>query len=219
MLFFLSVLLSAACGSAAQGAWEETTVVPVRLDPTGTESLSPEALVYRLDAFGTQVVLELEPDRSFLAPGFVFQEVGHAEERREPEGADQDRCFYSGSVRGASGSSAALNACDGLRGAFYFSGQEYFIQPTAKNASHQDPHLLRRRSRAGGSGSKCGVNEEEEKIPERRGTRSEQESVSTGSQGKQPHQIHAFFSGRHFISPKGSFHNASCHISLFQHLS
>ncbi|XP_036413434.1 A disintegrin and metalloproteinase with thrombospondin motifs 1 [Colossoma macropomum] len=192
MLGFLSVLLAAACVTVAQGAWEETTVVPVRLDPSESESetLSPEArdkesqkLVFRLDVFGKQAVLELEPDRSFLAPGFVFHEVGRADERREPDStAGQERCFYSGAVRGDPESAAAVNACDGLRGAFYFGGEEYFIQPAGANATHGDLHVIRRRSREGGAGSKCGVNEEEEKVPELGGTSPDKKSGSTGSQ-------------------------------------
>ncbi|KAG9262173.1 A disintegrin and metalloproteinase with thrombospondin motifs 1 [Astyanax mexicanus] len=182
MLSLLLVLLAAACTVvSAQGAWEETTVVPVRLDATDTDADS-QKLVYQLDVFGKRTVLELEPDRTFLAPGFVFHEIGKTEGNREPDSAGQERCFYSGTVRGEPESAAAINACDGLRGGFYTGGEEFFIQPVGANASTADLHVIRRRSRAGAAGSKCGVNEEEEKVPEHKEPGSDQRSSPTDSQ-------------------------------------
>ncbi|KPP59243.1 A disintegrin and metalloproteinase with thrombospondin motifs 1-like, partial [Scleropages formosus] len=140
--------------------------------------------IYRLDVFGKRMVLELEPDHTFLAPGFVFQAVGLPGEGSEPEargwgrgsdGSDSPRCFYSGSVNGEAGSAAAINVCRGLRGGFYVRGEEFFIEPgnnvTDTGASERSRHTVRRRSRtlrAGEGGSKCGVNEEEERVPEQR---------------------------------------------------
>ncbi|XP_066516201.1 A disintegrin and metalloproteinase with thrombospondin motifs 1 [Hoplias malabaricus] len=180
---FFSVLLTAACVAVARGAWEETTVVPELLSASETHTDSEtEQLVLGLMVFGKRAVLELEPDRNFLAPGFVFRELGGAEEPGAAHDADLQRCFYSGTVRGEPDSAAALNACDGFRGAFYFGSEEYFIQPAGANATHRDLHLIRRRSREGVAVPKCGVNEEEEKVPELQGTRSNSESGSGGSQ-------------------------------------
>lgn len=131
----------------------------------------------RLDAFGGQLRLELQPDRGFLAHGFTLQTVG-----RKPglEGLHLDQvgdlahCFYSGTVNGDPSSAAALSLCEGVRGAFYLQGEEYFIQPApaaatvrlAPAAAGEEPptqpqfHLLRRRRRGGG-GAKCGVTDEE----------------------------------------------------------
>jgi len=179
---FLRVILglvAALCVNAAQSAWEESTAVPVRLDSHGTEPThsaearekESEKRIYRLDVFGKRMVLVLEPDQTFLAPGFVFQMVGKPESE-EFDSAGQARCFFSGSVNGEELSAAAINLCNGLRGGFYVGGEEYFIQPanTSGQASDGDVHVIRRRKRgllAEENGSKCGVNEEEERVSEK----------------------------------------------------
>lgn len=135
----------------------------------------------RLDAFGGHLSLELHPDRGFLAPGFTLQTVGR---KPGPEALPPDQvgdlahCFYSGTVNGDPSSAAALSLCEGVRGAFYLQGEEYFIQPApaaatvrlvpaaAAAAAGEEPptqpqfHLLRRRRRGGG-GTKCGVTDDE----------------------------------------------------------
>lgn len=137
----------------------------------------------RLDAFGRQLHLELQPDRGFLAPGFTLQTVGRRPGpdalRPDPAG-DLTHCFYSGTVNGDSGSAAALSLCEGVSGAFYLQGEEYFIQPApaaatvglapaAAAAAGEEPperpqfHLLRRRQR-GGDGAKCGVTDDETQL-------------------------------------------------------
>lgn len=127
----------------------------------------------RLEAFGRQLHLELQPDHGFLAPGFTLQTVGRkpeAEAQRADPTGDLAHCFYSGTVNGDPSSAAALSLCEGVRGAFYLQGEEFFIQPApaaaaerlAPAAAKEEPrglprfHLLRRRRRGGG-GSKCGV--------------------------------------------------------------
>ncbi|CAB1417206.1 unnamed protein product, partial [Pleuronectes platessa] len=169
-------------------AWEESTVVPVRLDPAArSESESEpwrtlsaeekekeaETRVYRLDVFGIELILQLEPDQTFLAPGFVFHIVGspESEPTQEPKSGAEPGCFFSGTVNGEEMSAAALNLCQGLRGGFYFQGEEYFIQPLNSSGflgTEEDVHTIRRRGRAAlaeeGS-SKCGVNEDEARVP------------------------------------------------------
>lgn len=181
-------LFAALCVSAAHSAWEESTVVPVRLDPAARsesetepwrtlsaeeKEKEAEMRVYRLDVFGQQLVLQLEPDQTFLAPGFVFHIVGSPEfePTEEPKSGAEPGCFFSGTVNGEEHSAAALNLCNGLRGGFYFQGAEYFIQPLNTSdfmGTEEDVHTIRRRGRAGlaeeGS-SKCGVNEDEERVP------------------------------------------------------
>lgn len=189
-MWVLSVFIGCV---AAVGAWEESTVVPVRLDPaarSASESepwrtVSPEERekelemrVYRLDVFGKELILQLEPDQTFLAPGFVFHIVGSVESEpsREPErSGDESGCFFSGTVNGEEHSAAALNLCHGLRGGFYYQGEEFFIQPRDARdpPGHEEDedeqvHTIRRRGRAAladeGS-SKCGVNEDEQRVP------------------------------------------------------
>lgn len=131
----------------------------------------------RLDAFGRELLLELQPDRGFLAPGFTLQTVGRRPGPNAPSpdpAGDLAHCFYSGTVNGDPSSAAALSLCEGVRGAFYLQGEEYFIQPapaaatvrlTPAAAGEEPPaqppfHLLRRRRRGGG-GAKCGVMDDE----------------------------------------------------------
>lgn len=177
---FLRVVLSLAgfalCVNAAQSAWEESSVLPVRLDtqPGHTKESreeDSEKRIYRLDVFGERMVLVLEPDQTFLAPGFVFQMVGKPE-TGEVDSAGEARCFFSGTVNGDEHSAAAINLCNGLRGGFSVGGEEYFIQPENSTgaATDRDTHTIRRRTRgilAEESGSKCGVNEEEERVTEK----------------------------------------------------
>lgn len=140
---------------------EEELVVPVRLD-TDQGPAKDGKVIYRLDAFGEALTLELEPDPSFLAKSFSLQYVG------KPKSAGEDSaepitnladCFYSGSVNGDPSSSAALSLCAGIRGAFYHRGEEYFIQPsnhtlTMASSNTMVLHLLSKRSRVK---AKCGV--------------------------------------------------------------
>lgn len=192
MMWFLRVsfgFIAALCVGAAGSVWEESTVVPVRLDPTArsesetepwrtlsSEEKEKEAemRVYRLDVFGNELLLQLEPDQTFLAPGFVFHIVGSPESEppQQPESGAEPGCFFSGTVNGEERSAAALNLCHGLRGGFYLQGEEYFIQPLNTTSdglvTDVDVHVIRRRGRASlaeeGS-SKCGVNEDEERVP------------------------------------------------------
>lgn len=195
---FLRVILgfvAALCVNAAQSAWEESTVVPVHLESHDTEPThtaearekQSERRIYRLDVFGNQMVLDLEPDQTFLAPGFVFQMVGKPESE-EFDSAGEARCFFSGTVNGEELSAAAINLCNGLRGGFYVGGDEYFIQPAnaSGEASDGDTHIIRRRKRGfldEENGSKCGVNEEEERVTEKP-TKSDTERIPSESKGK-----------------------------------
>uniref|UniRef100_A0A8C5I5P3 Peptidase M12B domain-containing protein n=1 Tax=Gouania willdenowi TaxID=441366 RepID=A0A8C5I5P3_GOUWI len=198
-------LIAALCVRATittTTAWEESSVVPVRLDPHSQaepwRTLSPEERekvsemrLYRLDAFGKEFVLHLEPDQTFLAPGFVFHVVGTPQSgpTEEPKTGSEPGCFFSGTVNGDERSAAALNLCHGLRGGFYFRGEEYFIQP--HNASHfqgaeeEDEHLIRRRGRVAlaEEGSKCGVNEDEERVPKNLETEASHGAVNPKKTG------------------------------------
>lgn len=207
-------LFVALCVSGVPSAWEESTVVPVRLDPTArseseTESWrtlsaeeqekEAEMRVYRLDVFGKELVLQLEPDQTFLAPGFVFHIVGtpESEPTQEPKSGAEPGCFFSGTVNGEDHSAAALNLCHGLRGGFYFQGEEYFIQPQHSNdftGTEEDVHTIRRRGRAAlaeeGS-SKCGVNEDEARVP----TNLEEEAKHGAANAEQTGELQEHFTG------------------------
>lgn len=203
-MFFVRIALSfiaALCANAAQSAWEETTLKPVRLDSYMSKKESPlsseaqekesEKLFYRLDIFGEQMVLELEPDQTFLAPGFVFHVVGKPEGQRGFDSSGEARCFYTGTVNGEKHSAVALNVCHGLRGGFNYAGEEYFIQPAnatgESSFSSQDLHIIGRRNRrlhGEVGGSKCGVREDEDKVPVHQETKSDKEVASTPNESQ-----------------------------------
>uniref|UniRef100_A0A8D2CYC6 ADAM metallopeptidase with thrombospondin type 1 motif 1 n=1 Tax=Sciurus vulgaris TaxID=55149 RepID=A0A8D2CYC6_SCIVU len=175
MLLLLSaaaVLLIAPGAHGRPAEEDEELVLPALERAAGQETTR-----LRLDAFGQRLHLKLQPDRGFLAPGFTLQTVGRKPgpeaQRLDPTG-DLSHCFYSGTVNGDPSSAAALSLCEGVRGAFYLQGEEFFIQPApaaaterlAPAAAEEEPnerpqfHLLRRRRRGGG-GAKCGVMDDE----------------------------------------------------------
>ncbi|XP_061483861.1 A disintegrin and metalloproteinase with thrombospondin motifs 1 [Rhineura floridana] len=171
----LSAVLLCLAARGSPPPQEEELVVPVRLDSVERrrqhQHQQPGWRLYRLDAFGERLRLELQPDSSFLVPDLTLQYVGSRPQSKEEEvseqpvgGADLASCFYSGTVNGDQLSAVALSLCGGLRGAFYLHGVEYLIQPA--NASHPQGdellrlHVLRRRLRRSphpGGKSKCGV--------------------------------------------------------------
>lgn len=209
-------LIAALCVGSAHSAWEDSTVVPVRLDPTArseseTESWrtlsaeekekEAEMREYRLDVFGKELILQLEPDQTFLAPGFVFHIVGtpESEPTQEPKNGAEPGCFFSGTVNGEEHSAAALNLCHGLRGGFYFQGEEYFIQPLNSSdflGTEEDVHTIRRRGRealAEEGSSKCGVNEDEERMPKNLEEEGKQAAANTDQTGKAAEILCAFY--------------------------
>ncbi|XP_053312790.1 A disintegrin and metalloproteinase with thrombospondin motifs 1 [Spea bombifrons] len=164
--YLLPCMASLLCALAVMGSsvMDEELVAPIRLDADQGPSEDGKVF-YRLEVFGEELTLELEPDPSFLAPDFKLQYVGRPKESAEEDQevvTDLSKCFYSGTVNGDPSSSAALSLCAGIRGAFYHRGQEYLIQPsnhtlTVAASSSSNPlvlHLIRRRSRAK---PKCGV--------------------------------------------------------------
>ncbi|XP_008589582.1 PREDICTED: A disintegrin and metalloproteinase with thrombospondin motifs 1 [Galeopterus variegatus] len=172
LLLAAATALLAVPGALGRPAEEDEELVLPELERApghGTTRL-------RLDAFGRLLHLELQPDRGFLAPGFTLQTVGRRpgpEPLHADSAGDLAHCFYSGTVNGDPSSAAALSLCQGVRGAFYLQGEEYFIQPApaaaterlVPTAAGEEPparpqfHLLRRRRRGGGA--KCGVMDEE----------------------------------------------------------
>ncbi|XP_043927284.1 A disintegrin and metalloproteinase with thrombospondin motifs 1 [Protopterus annectens] len=163
---------------------EEQLVVPLQVAPSeqhdsenSTDHNDPHQLTYRLDVFGKVLMLRLQSDPSFMAPGFTLQYVGSPPTAAEQEHQDlplglEDnqpsnlvQCFFSGTVNGDPTSLVALSLCGGLRGGFYLHGEEYFIEPIEYNLSESrrfddQLHRVRRRQRHQG-GPRCAVNEAE----------------------------------------------------------
>lgn len=184
LLLFLAAGLLVLPGVPGRLAEEdEELVLPVVERDPGHRNMR-----LRLDAFGRQLSLQLQQDRDFLAPGFTFQTVGRRLGPHAPSpdpDSDLAHCFYSGAVNGDPSSAAALSLCEGVRGAFYLQGEEYFIQPapaasvrlTPAAAGEESPtrpqfHLLRRRRRGDG-GAKCGVMDDETQLARDSGPKGE----------------------------------------------
>lgn len=177
LLFAATAALLIAPGAQGRPAEEDEELV----FPTVERASGLRTAHLRLDAFGQQLSLELQADRGFLAPGFTLQTMGRkaglSAPAPDPVG-DLAHCFYSGTVNHDPSSAAALSLCEGVRGAFYLNGEEYFIQPAPAAATvrlapaaatGEEPptqsqfHLLRRRRRGGG-GAKCGVLDDETRL-------------------------------------------------------
>ncbi|CAL1598161.1 unnamed protein product [Knipowitschia caucasica] len=188
-MLLLRIAVSVALCVTSQGSsnkWERSEVTPIQLDPKSINAEDTftheqaekrrEMRAYRFDVFGERLVLELESDETFLAPGFVFHVIGSAEIRLPGEPESNRACFYSGKVNGDVKSAAALNVCHGLRGGFYYGGREYFIQPRNGSdygsAQEEDVHVVMRAISGGfeagvteeEGGVKCGVNEDEARV-------------------------------------------------------
>lgn len=193
LLLLLASITMLLCVRGAHGRpteEDEELVLPSLERARGHDSITR----LRLDAFGQQLHLKLQPDSGFLAPGFTLQTVGRSPgseaQHQDPTG-DLAHCFYSGTVNGDPGSAAALSLCEGVRGAFYLQGEEFFIQPAPAVAAERlvpsateeesSPrprfHILRRRRRGSG-GAKCGVMDDEtvpasDSRPESQNTRNQ----------------------------------------------
>lgn len=191
LLLTAAVVLLSVPGAHGRPAEEDEELVL----PVLERAPAPGNTRLRLDAFGQELHLKLRPDRGFLAPGFTLQTVGRrpgSEAQRVELAGDLGHCFYSGTVNGDPNSAAALSLCQGVRGAFYLQGEEFFIQPAPAAASERlapaaaeeelqarpQFHLLRRRRRGGG-GAKCGVTDDET-LPARG---AGPESEDAGAQG------------------------------------
>ncbi|KAL7981535.1 hypothetical protein Chor_005623 [Crotalus horridus] len=110
---------------------------------------------FSITAFGKELLLQLEPDASFLAPGLKIQHIGRresigflTEKEEEEEDVKLRRCFYSGTVNAQPDSLVAVSLCQGIHGSFFVDGDKYVIQP--QNRGSKDPlmqvHQIQKRS-------------------------------------------------------------------------
>lgn len=151
--------------------FESQDVVPVRINGrTGGRfwKRSEEQPVFSLSAFGRDLILNLVPDSSFLAPSFTIQRVRAARaggasrsglgdpgqdpprlmnQTEESEGGLRS-CFYSGSVDQDRDSVVAVSLCSGMFGSFITDGTEYLIEPKHGGLSVPDlaEHVIRKRN-------------------------------------------------------------------------
>ncbi|XP_054444611.1 A disintegrin and metalloproteinase with thrombospondin motifs 7 [Pteronotus mesoamericanus] len=155
-----------APGSAAEGPEALDIVHPVRVDAEGvflSYELWPRALrkralsahravraFYELQFRGRALRFHLEANTHLLAPSFVSETrrsggLGRAHIRtRAPA------CHLLGEVQDPEmeGGMAAISACDGLKGVFRLSNEDYFIEPLAgapARPNRAQPHVVYKR--------------------------------------------------------------------------
>ncbi|XP_027266763.1 A disintegrin and metalloproteinase with thrombospondin motifs 7 isoform X1 [Cricetulus griseus] len=200
-----------ASGLETEGRSALDIVHPVRVDAGGSflsyELWPPRVLhkrdvsatqassaFYQLQYQGRELLFNLTTNPYLLAPGFV-SEI----RRRSSLGQMHIRthvptCHLLGDVQDPEleGGFAAISACDGLRGVFQLSNEDYFIEPlhgVPAQAGHAQPHVVYKHQvpeqRAQQDGSRapdtCGVQELEhrrERWEQRQQRRRQQRSVS-----------------------------------------
>nr|XP_025036567.1 A disintegrin and metalloproteinase with thrombospondin motifs 4 [Pelodiscus sinensis] len=160
----LPVLLAACChlglasGERTEASgYREEIVFPERL--AGVPGEGQGRLLYRLRASEEELLLELEPDPSFLAEGLTVQYLGPP---TAEDGAAEPGSYYTGTVNGDPDSVAAVSY-DGLSllGVLQYRGAEYHVQPLARgpsNAAHgAGAHVLRSKRPERAHGARCSV--------------------------------------------------------------
>ncbi|XP_040596252.1 A disintegrin and metalloproteinase with thrombospondin motifs 7 isoform X2 [Mesocricetus auratus] len=199
-----------ASGLATEGRSALDIVHPVRVDAGGSflsYELWPRVLrkrdvsatqgssaFYQLQYRGRELLFNLTTNPYLLAPGFVSEirrrsSLGHVHIR-----TSVPTCHLLGDVQDPEleGGFAAISACDGLRGVFQLSNEDYFIEPlhgVPAQAGHAQPHVVykhqvpEQRAQQGDSRTPgtCGVQELEhrpEHWEQQQRRRRQQRSVS-----------------------------------------
>ncbi|XP_062947346.1 A disintegrin and metalloproteinase with thrombospondin motifs 7 [Cynocephalus volans] len=190
LLLLLCALASGAPGPAPGRVTEGRTALdivhPVRVDAGGSflsYELWPRALrkrdvsrhqdapaFYELQYHGRELRFNLTTNRHLLAPGFVSETRRRGGLGRAHIRASAPACHLLGEVQDPQleGGPAAISACDGLKGMFQLSNEDYFIEPldsTPARPGHAQPHVVykrqvpEKRAELGESGAPgtCGV--------------------------------------------------------------
>uniref|UniRef100_H2ZY12 A disintegrin and metalloproteinase with thrombospondin motifs 4 n=1 Tax=Latimeria chalumnae TaxID=7897 RepID=H2ZY12_LATCH len=174
LIFAASILLVLSLASKGfQVDHKEEVVFPEQLDPnyqpldqhdqwfgqSDPEGDLDERVIYRLEAFGEELVLDLERDRSFVSDDLTVQYLGEAGEADSQDSGRVD-CYYTGTVNNDPESIAALSLCRGaLQGVIRHHGAEIHIHPLEgePKAGGRGAHLLRKKTDKKAIGSTCGT--------------------------------------------------------------
>ncbi|XP_072593608.1 A disintegrin and metalloproteinase with thrombospondin motifs 7 [Vulpes vulpes] len=175
-----------APGRTVDGRVALDVVHPVRVDAGGSflsYELWPRALrkrdgsapratptFYELQYRGRELRFNLTANTHLLAPGFVSETRRRGDLGSAHIHAQAPACHLLGEVQDPEleGGLAAISACDGLKGVFQLSNEDYFIEPlqgVPARPGHAQPHVVYKRqapereaalgsSRAAGT---CGV--------------------------------------------------------------
>ncbi|XP_003784615.1 A disintegrin and metalloproteinase with thrombospondin motifs 7 [Otolemur garnettii] len=175
-----------APGHSTQGRAALDIVHPVRVDAGGSflsYELWPRTLrkrdvstrydvptFYELQYRGRELRFNLTANSHLLAPGFVSETRRRGGLGRAHIRARTSACHLLGEVQDPEleGGLAAISACDGLKGVFQLSSEDYFIEPlegVPARPGHAQPHVVYKRqaperpAQRGDSGTPgtCGV--------------------------------------------------------------
>uniref|UniRef100_F6ULE4 ADAM metallopeptidase with thrombospondin type 1 motif 7 n=1 Tax=Macaca mulatta TaxID=9544 RepID=F6ULE4_MACMU len=155
-----------APGRATEGRAALDIVHPVRVDAGGSflsYELWPRALrkrdvsvrrdapaFYQLQYRGRELRFNLTANQHLLAPGFVSETRRRGGLGRAHIQAHTPACHLLGEVQDPEleGGLAAISACDGLKGVFQLSNEDYFIEPldgAPARPGHAQPHVVYKR--------------------------------------------------------------------------
>nr|F8RKW1.1 RecName: Full=Zinc metalloproteinase-disintegrin-like MTP4; AltName: Full=Snake venom metalloproteinase; Short=SVMP; Flags: Precursor [Drysdalia coronoides]AEH95531.1 MTP4 [Drysdalia coronoides] len=110
------------------------------------ETKYEDTMQYEFHVNGEPVVLHLERNKGLFSEDYT--ETHYAPDGREITTSPpvQDHCYYHGYIQNEADSSAAISACDGLKGHFKHRGETYFIEPlklsnSESHAIYKDEHV------------------------------------------------------------------------------
>ncbi|XP_059495179.1 A disintegrin and metalloproteinase with thrombospondin motifs 7 [Stegostoma tigrinum] len=144
---------------------EPELVHPVRVDPLGrflSHQLShrprkrprrqlqaePEPVHYRLSLRGRLLHFNLTINQPLLAPGFLAERRYGGLKGAAISRVRINRCHFVGTVHAGSSGMAAISTCQGLKGVFRLSDEDYFIEPLEGQSWDEDrsqPHVIYKR--------------------------------------------------------------------------
>ncbi|KAH0501800.1 A disintegrin and metalloproteinase with thrombospondin motifs 4 [Microtus ochrogaster] len=139
---------------------EEEIVFPEKLNGSILPgSGTPARLLYRLPAFGEELLLELEQDPGVQVEGLTVQYLGQAPEML---GGAEPGTYLTGTINGDPESVASLHWDGGaLLGVLQYRGAELHLQPleggSLNSAGGPGAHILRRKSPDSSQGPICNV--------------------------------------------------------------
>ncbi|KAI4889348.1 hypothetical protein NFI96_011542, partial [Prochilodus magdalenae] len=112
---------------------------------------------FRLYGLGQEFHLELSLSSNLIAPGFTIQTLGLNGTKNLQPYAQDDFCFYQGTLRSMVNSSVALSTCAGMSGLIRTQEADYFLRPLLHHhlrmenytaPEHHHPHILYKRHTA-----------------------------------------------------------------------
>lgn len=102
---------------------------------------------YLINLNGHPLRLALRHDAQFVSPDVHVAHVWKDTAKRGPSQQAQHECFYTGTVKGDSGSSVAVSLCGGMTGYIHTSEGSYYIRPDSNEGSDEVQGRLHRISK------------------------------------------------------------------------